>query len=83
MTVTQVRTALSGCLRQSLVSAIPAVLEHGFDLVMIAQERDEQVGRPVLKVEAQRSIATALENLVAQFTNPQAAVQMRAAKGLG
>jgi hypothetical protein len=83
MTVTQVRTALSGCPRQSPVSAIPAVLEHGFDLVMIAQERDEQVGRPVLKDEAQRSIATALENLVAQFTNPQATVQMRAAKGLG
>jgi hypothetical protein len=78
-----VLTALSGRLRQPPVSAILAVLEQRFDLVMIAQERDEQVPWPVLKDEAQRSIAAALENLVTQFTNPQATVHMRAAKGLG
>jgi hypothetical protein len=83
MTVTQVRTALSGCLRQSPVSAILAALEQRFDLVMITQERDEQVRWPVLKDEAQRSITAALENLVAQFTNSQATVHMRVAKGPG
>jgi hypothetical protein len=57
-------------------------LEHRFDLIVIPQETDEQVGWPVLKEEAQRNIAATLENLVTQFTNPQAAVHMGAAKGL-
>jgi len=57
-------------------------MEQCFDLVLIPQERDEQVRRPILKDKAQRNIAATLENLVAQFTDPQAAVHMRAAKGL-
>jgi len=50
--VRQARTALSGGLRQPAVSAILAGTEQRFDLIVIPQERDEQVRWPVLKDEA-------------------------------
>jgi hypothetical protein len=70
------------CGQRETVSAILAGLEQRFDLIVIPQERDEQVRWPVLKDEAQRSAAATLENLIAQLANPQATVHMRAAKGL-
>jgi predicted Fe-S protein YdhL (DUF1289 family) len=57
-------------------------MEQSFDLIVISQERNEQVRWPVLKDEAQRNIAATLENLAAQLTNPQTAMDMRPAKGL-
>ena len=52
ITVKRARTALSERLRQPAVSAILAGLEQCFDLIVIPQERDEQVRWPVLKDEA-------------------------------
>jgi hypothetical protein len=52
ITVKEARTALSGRLRQPVVSAILGSVEQRFDLIVISQERDEQVRRPVLKDEA-------------------------------
>jgi hypothetical protein len=64
-------------------SAVLAGLEQRFDFIVSPEERDKQVRWPVLKDEAQRNIAATLENLRAQFTNPQATMHMRATKGLG
>ena len=47
------------------VSAIFAALEQRLDLIVIAEKRDEQFRRPVLKNEAQRNITPTLEELVA------------------
>ena len=57
-------------------------MEQRLDLIVIPQERDEQVRWPVLKDETERDIAATLEYVVAQFTNSQTAVHMRTAKGL-
>jgi len=53
-------------------------MEKRFDLIVIPQERDEQVRGPVLEDEAWRDIAATLENFVAQLTDSQVAVHMRA-----
>jgi ubiquinone biosynthesis protein COQ9 len=65
------------------MSAILAGLEEGLDLIVVPQERDEQVRCAVLKNEAQRRVATTLENLAAQLAYPEATVHMRAAEGFG
>jgi len=55
-------------------------LEQCLDFIVIAQERDKQVRRAVLKDETQRNTSPALEKLVSQFTNSEAAVHVRLAK---
>ena len=47
------------------VSAILAASEQRLDLIVIAEERDKQFRRPVLKNETQRNITPTLEDLVA------------------
>ncbi len=42
-------------------SAIPASSEQSFDLIVIAEERNEQIRWAVLKNEAQRASAATLE----------------------
>jgi hypothetical protein len=69
--------------RRPPVLAVPAGAEQRFDFIVIPEERDEQVRRPVLEYEAQRRVAATLEKALPQFANPQATVLMRAAKGLG
>jgi len=57
-------------------------MEQCFDLIVIAQEADEQVRWAILKDETQGNVAAAFENLPAQFANAQPAVDVRAAKGI-
>jgi hypothetical protein len=47
------------------VSAVFAGLKQSLDLIVIAEERDEQFRRPVLKNETQGDITPALEKLIA------------------
>ena len=47
---------------------------------MIAQKRNEELFTPVLKDEAEITVAAALEKLAPQFTDTEAAVHMRLAK---
>jgi hypothetical protein len=65
------------------ISPILSALEQRLDLVVISQERDKQVCRPVQENKTQRNIAATLEKLVAQFANPQAAVDVRPTKRVG
>jgi hypothetical protein len=57
-------------------------MEQCFDFIVIPQEADEQVCWTILKDETQGNVAAAFENLTAQFADPQAAVDVWAAKGL-
>jgi len=61
-------------------SPILAAPQQCFDLVVIAQERHEEISRPVLKNETERDIASAFKELAAEFTNAQAAVRVRSTK---
>src|SRR5262249_6910382 len=67
---------------QGASSAILAAVEQRLDLIVITEERNKQVSWPVLKNEPQRGISAALEQLVAEFANSQAAVHVRSTKRL-
>jgi hypothetical protein len=47
---------------------------------VVAQERDEKVGRPVLEDKPQREADATLKQLVTQFANAKAAVGVRSAE---
>jgi hypothetical protein len=47
---------------------------------MVAEKRNEQFITPVLKNEPEIAVAAALEKLVSQFTDSEAAMYMRLAK---
>jgi len=47
---------------------------------VIAQERHEEISRPVLKNKTERDIASAFKETAAEFTNAQAAVRVRSTK---
>ena len=49
---------------------------------MVAQKRNEQLPAPVLKDEPEIAVAAALEKLVCQFTDTEAAVYMRLPESL-
>ena len=57
----EARAELGGRLRPPVTSTILASLEECLDLIVISQERDEQVRWPVLKDKTERSIAATLE----------------------
>ena len=59
---TQIWSGVDG---RGVVSAIFAALEQRLDLIVIAEERNEQFRRPVLKNETQRDITPTLEKLIA------------------
>ncbi len=61
-TQTQICSGVDG---RGVVSAVFAGLEQRLDLIVIAEERDEQFRRPVLENETQRNITPALEKLIA------------------
>jgi len=58
-------------------------MEQRLDLIVIAQERNEQVRWPVLKDKTQCDITATLENLVAELANSQATVHVRPPEPLG
>jgi len=51
-------------------------VEQRLDLIVIAEERNQQISWPGLKNEPQRGISAALEKLVTKFANSQAAVHV-------
>ena len=58
-------------------SSILSPSEQRLDLVVSAQKRHEEVGRPILKDKTQVAIAATFKELIAQFTNSKAGVRMR------
>ncbi len=49
---------------------------------MVAQKRNEQLIVSVLKNESEIAVAAAFEKLVAQFTDTEAAIDVRLAKAI-
>jgi hypothetical protein len=64
-------------------SAILAALEQRLDFVVVAQERDEEVGRTVQEDEAQRQAGAAFEQLTAQLTDSKPTVDVGLAEDFG
>ena len=63
--------------------SISAAAKKGSDFVMIAEERNEQLGATVLKNKAQTAITAALKQFVPQFAYAETAVHVRLAVALG
>ncbi len=61
---------------------IAATPQQSPDFIVLAQERNEEILAPILKDEPEIAVAAALEKLVAQFTNTEAAMDMRLAKAI-
>jgi hypothetical protein len=57
--------------------SIRTLLEQFLDLVVVAHKRHVKIVRPVLKDETQRKVGATLEQLLAQFSDAESAVDMR------
>ncbi len=67
----------------AITSAKAAATKQFLDLVVVAQEEDEESFRAVLKQEAQGQVASALEETIAKLADANPAVAMRLAKSVG
>ncbi len=57
-----------------------AASEQRLDFIVVAQERDGQIGWTILEDKAPGKPGTTLEQLAAQFADAEAAVRVRSAK---
>ena len=64
-------------------SRVLATAQKGPHLVVASEERHKEGVGAVLEDEPQREVATALEQLLAELSDAQAAVEMRPPEGLG
>lgn len=65
---------------QACKSTILSASQQRLDLIVIAQERHEQIGWPVLKYKPQRYGSATLKEATAKFSNSKSAMYMRLAK---
>jgi hypothetical protein len=73
---------VSGILETSKRLTITAPAEESSDLVVVAEERHEEVGASVLKDKSEITIAPAFEQFVAKLTDTKAAVHMGLTKSV-
>jgi hypothetical protein len=63
-------------------AVIPAATQQPLDLVVVAQERHEQLFRPALKDETEREARATLEEVPTELPDPQPAVTVRLTEAL-